>query len=73
MTMRTRAGVPLVLGTLHAWLGHLQVRGWAANPQQTQGPGTTSSFLGVSRLGKMRIVPEAVTGKAQAYLTPKNM
>lgn len=72
-TTWTREGAPLVLDALHTWLGHLREGGWAANPQQIQGPGTAMKFLGVAWLGKMFVVPEAVIDEAQAYLMPKNM
>lgn len=35
------------------------------NPQKIKGPVTVIRFLGIIWLGKMHVVPEAVTDKAQ--------
>lgn len=41
------------------------------NLQETRGPGTATKFLGVTWLGKMRIVPEAVIDTLRAGPAPK--
>ena len=43
------------------------------NPQKIQDPGTAIKFLGAICLGKMYIVPEALTDNVQTHPTPKNM
>ena len=43
------------------------------NPQKVPGPGTAVKVLGVIWSDKTHVVPEAVTGKIQAYPTLKNV
>ena len=43
------------------------------NPQKVPGPGTAVKVLGVIWSDKTHVVPEAVTGKIQAYPTLKTI
>lgn len=80
--------VPALLPHMRTWAHHtddgmltcddptvrdtLPGRRWAADPQKSQGLGTTRRW-GVAWLGKTRVVPEAVIDKMQASPTPESV
>ena len=53
-------------GTALRLLQHLQEKGWAVNSTKVQAPSLSVKFLGVTWLGKTKVIPEAV----QAFPTP---